>query len=263
MSSTMIENTLTLPATSALTEQTPLDTELLSLPERVSITRKMACFLSDNGLLTERYTLHDGTLYTNNRRSESIPITRKMYYALFDANLIDTKTELLEGVIIAKMPQHQPHVRTLNRLSGWLMRQFGMEYIQVQNPIRISFDEGELTEPEPDIAVLKRDRDTYTPYAPPPEDVLLCVEIADSTLRTDKIIKAKLYARAEIVEYWIADTNARTIIVHREPNNGKYQSVVTYTAEQTIACLVKPNEFKKVDELIAPTITETPQNIEQ
>jgi len=257
MSSTFVEITPETPPVTYPSDNAAPENDLRTFPRQVRITRKMACFLVDNGFLSERYTLYEGTLYTDSRRSERIPITRKMYYALYHADLIDTKTELLEGVIVAKMSQNQPHVRTLNRLSGWLMRQFGIEYIQAQNPIRISFDEGELTEPEPDIAVLKRDRDAYTPYAPPPEDVLLCVEIADITLRTDKIIKARLYARAEIAEYWIADTNSRTIIVHREPNNGEYQSVVTYTAEQGISCLAKPDALKKVDELLAPATNET------
>ena len=250
MSSTTLENTLFFPAPFALTEQSMLADEVLSLPERVAITREMACFLADNGFLPEQYTLHDGTLYADNRRRERIPITRKMAYDLMDNNLIEGKWELIEGVILSKMGQKRPHANTLSRISDWLEDTFGNRFVQSQQPIDITDTNGETIEPEPDVAVATRMVRTYKQGHPTPDELHIVVEISDSTLRTDKSIKAPLYAKAGIVEYWIADTNTRTITVHREPEGGKYKSVATYTAEQTISCLAKPDELILVDELI-------------
>ncbi len=263
MSAPIRENPPAPPATFALTERdSPFD-EVQSLPERISITREMACRLADNGLLPGRYSLHDGTLYTDPRRSERILITREMAYDLMDTHLLNGRWELIEGVILSKMGQNRPHATTLARISDWLDDVFGNQFVQSQQPIDITNATGETTEPEPDVAAAKQRIRDYTQRSPAPDDLHLVVEVADSTLRTDTVIKAKLYARAGIQEYWIADTNARTIIVHREPENETYRSIVTYTAEQTVACLAKPAEFKRVDELIAPASNEPPQTTEQ
>jgi len=263
MSSLLAEITPDTPPVSSHLDNAEPEYDLLSAPERVPITRKMACFLADNGFLPGRYTLHEGTLYTDSRHIERISITRKMAYDLMDTNLIAGRWELIEGVILSKMGQKRPHANTLIRISNWLEDICGNKYVQSQLPIDITLADDETTEPEPDVAVSIQRIQDYEDGHPIPEHLLLVVEVADTTLRTDKVTKAKLYARAGIVEYWIADTKSRTITVHREPQNGKYQSVTNFAAEEEISCLAKPNEFKKVDELIAPMMTEMPQNTEQ
>ncbi len=67
------------------------------------------------------------------------------------------------------------------------------------------------------------------PANPQPQDILLIVEISDSTLRIDLETKAKLYARAEIAEYWVVDIPGKQLIVHREPSRGNYANIVTYS----------------------------------
>lgn len=263
MSSTVLDNSPLAINSLPLSEQMFMDEDLLTSPERVLVTREMACFLADNGFLLEQYALHSGVLYSDHSRVQFLPITRQMFYALYNADLIDAKTELLDGVILAKMPQNKPHLNTLMFLQEWLISLFGFRQVRDQYPVDFDIDNKPINTPEPDVIVLNKSIILITEGNPTPNDILLCIEVADTTLRKDRVTKAKLYARAGIVEYWIADTNARTIIVHREPTKGKYQSVVTYNAEQEISCLAKPKEFKRVDELIAPILTETPQNTEQ
>ncbi len=263
MSSTLTKNILSLPATFARTEPDSLFDEFQSLPGRVPITREMACLLVEHGLLTERYPLHDGTLYADSHLIQRLPITHEMFYDLYNANLVDEKTELLEGVIIAKMPQNKPHLTTLMLLQEWLISLFGFRLVRDQYPVDIDIANKTINTPEPDILVLNNTQILFAKGNPTPNDVLLSLEVADSTIRKDKVIKAELHEKTAIQEYWIADTNARTIIVHREPENGTYQSVVIYTLEQKVSCLAKPDDFKNVDELIAPNITENEPNTQQ
>src|SRR6202012_3452160 len=93
--------------------------------------------------------------------------------------------------------------------------------VRVQNPIVLD-DE---SEPQPDFAVVRRPWHGYPEQHPPPEDVLLLIEVSDSSLDTDKGAKLELYARAGIREFWIVDLTTDSVIVHRKPSGGKYDLV--------------------------------------
>jgi Uma2 family endonuclease len=95
------------------------------------------------------------------------------------------------------------------------------------------------SEPEADLKVLRRPSKEYTSN-PQPEDILLLVEISDSTVRFDLGRKAKLYARAMIQEYWVLDIPGKQLIVHREPEEGRYRSIVAYEAQEEVAPLAAP-----------------------
>jgi Uma2 family endonuclease len=73
-----------------------------------------------------------------------------------------------------------------------------------------------------------------------PEDILLAVEVADTTLGFDLTTKAALYARAGIPEYWVLDVNGRRMIVHRDPQDGRFRSVIAYTSDERISLLAAP-----------------------
>jgi Uma2 family endonuclease len=77
---------------------------------------------------------------------------------------------------------------------------------------------------------------------PRPEDLRLVVEISDSTVAFDMTTKAALYARAGIVEYWVLDIPARRIIVHRDPREGRYQSVTAYSEQERVSPLAAPEQ---------------------
>jgi Uma2 family endonuclease len=112
--------------------------------------------------------------------------------------------------------------------------------ISVQGPLRISLAGQRQANPQPDILILKRRDDFYRHANPTPAEVLLVVEVSDTTLAYDRDVKAPLYARADIREYWIVDIAGARLLVYRDPRDGAYQSVETLTRERTVAPLAFP-----------------------
>ncbi len=97
----------------------------------------------------------------------------------------------------------------------------GQGVVSVQNPLRLD----DRTEPEPDVAVLRPRADDYRSATPGPVDVLLVVEVADTSLGYDRAVKAPLYAARGVPELWIVDLAAREVEVHRAPEGGRYTVV--------------------------------------
>jgi Uma2 family endonuclease len=93
----------------------------------------------------------------------------------------------------------------------------------VQGSVRLS----ELSEPEPDLVLLRRRADFYANADASPADVLLVVEVADTSLRYDRDVKVPLYARAGIPEVWLVDLNGATVTVYRDPGPQGYREVFT------------------------------------
>jgi Uma2 family endonuclease len=107
-------------------------------------------------------------------------------------------------------------------------------------------------EPEPDVTLLRFCDDFYEGKFPEPEDVLLLVEIADSSLGYDRNTKLPLYAKAGIQEYWIVDLIHREIAVYRDPSRGKYRSVQRLKHGDSIAPLAFPETTLAVATLLGP-----------
>jgi Uma2 family endonuclease len=127
----------------------------------------------------------------------------------------------------------------------WLSEAFGKQFINPEAPIDVSPSDNSRNEPEPDLIVLKRPSTNFASGNPKPEDVALLVEIADSSLRFDLTVKAVLYARAGIADYWVLDVVAQQLYCHREPDGVRYQSVVVYGEGETVCPLAKPEaEFR-------------------
>ena len=152
--------------------------------------------------------------------------TVPQYEKMIDVGILDEndRVELIRGEIVAKMPIGDPHIACLDRLTRLMIRAVGDDAIvSIQNPIRLRD-----SEPEPDL-VLKRPRDDfYASGKPGPADLLLVIEVADSTLDYDREVKGPLYAENGIAEYWIANLTDRTLEVHRQPRpDGTYAEVRT------------------------------------
>jgi Uma2 family endonuclease len=132
----------------------------------------------------------------------------------------DTRVELLDGEIVWMSPINDPHAACVNRLNQLFSRRYSgdLALVAVQNPIRIEH----YDEPQPDVALLKPRLDFYATATPTPADVLLLVEVADTTLRTDLGRKARIYAAGGVSEYWVVDLNNRVLYVHRSPAHGTY-----------------------------------------
>jgi Uma2 family endonuclease len=148
--------------------------------------------------------------------------------------------ELIGGDLIdKKMGKDLPHLLAGKWIEQWLTAIFGPMRVYMESPIVLAAEDGERNEPEPDLVVLRAPLHELA-RKPRPEDVLLVVEVAASSLAMDRSIKADLYARAGIADYWVLDVNHRRMIVHREPAGGKYSSVVAYSEEESVAPLAAP-----------------------
>ena len=134
----------------------------------------------------------------------------------------DDYVELIDGEVLAMSPIGPPHIGTVNRLNHLFARLVGdAAIVQVQLPVRLD----SYSEPQPDLALLRPRADFYGTAAAGPDDVLLAVEVAQSSLAYDRNVKAALYARRGIAEYWIVDLNGGEVIRHTEPVDGRYRRV--------------------------------------
>lgn len=143
------------------------------------------------------------------------------YYRMAEAGILrpGDRVELIEGEIIDMVPIGSRHAAAVTRIGNTLMFSVGSEAIvAIQNPIRLS----QYSEPQPDIALLRPRADFYAAVHPGPGDVLLLVEVADSTLRFDRDIKLPLYARHGIPEVWLVDIENAQFTIHRDPHAHGY-----------------------------------------
>lgn len=132
----------------------------------------------------------------------------------------DDRLELINGQLIPMSPIGDPHTACVNQLNYLLSKRLVMADINdvrvsVQNPVRIDAH----NEPEPDVVLT-----TATDRAPRPGDVLLLVEVADSSLTHDRETKLPLYAQARIPEVWIVNLSATQVEVHRDPSGAVYRT---------------------------------------
>lgn len=161
--------------------------------------------------------------------------------------LPEGRFELIEGDIIPKMGQNQPHVRAIMRALQALMAVFGIDFLQIQAPLAIS----EHNEPEPDLIVTRQPTERYlTLGTPTPQDVQLIVEVSDSTLAADRTGKADMYGRTGVPELWVVNINARTLEVFRQPSATGYAQTFTISENDTISPLAAPGASVRVADLL-------------
>ena len=171
------------------------------------------------------------------------------YHKMAEAGIFteDDRVELLDGEIVEMTPIGKAHAGRVNRL----IRAFSVllpdrAVVSVQNPIHLSDD----SEPQPDFALLAPRRDFYTSALPEANDILLVVEVADSSLGTDRTVKARLYARADIREMWLANLVDQRIEVYRDPSPDGYRSVVSVGPGGTVSPLAFPDIVLMVDDIL-------------
>jgi Uma2 family endonuclease len=158
------------------------------------------------------------------------------------AGLLDTKhLELIEGDLISTVPKNRPHVQTAKLFFYWLVGVFGEQHVEMESPIDVAPKDNGVNQPVPDIIVLSRDYTGFDTTTPRPRDLSLVVEVADTTLDFNIGTKAAIYARAGIADYWVLDIQARRFIVHRDPRDGRYQSVVEYGENDSVSPLAAPD----------------------
>ncbi len=157
--------------------------------------------------------------------------------------------ELIEGELIDKMGKNRPHVDTLTLLIGWLSQVFGLRYVNSEAPIDVSPEDNPTNEPQPDAIVFRPGFREFRKAVPQPADLLLVVEISDSSLAFDRTTKASLYARAGIMEYWIVDVAGQRLLCHRDPSQGRYSTVRVYDKIESVSPLAKPDEPLRIADL--------------
>ena len=145
--------------------------------------------------------------------------------------------ELVNGELIDRMGKKPPHIYWKTVLGKWLRANFGDDFVRSEDPIDVAPEDNPTSEPEPDLSV------TYLPIQvtrgsnPKPEDLRLVVEVSDTTYDYDRTIKATLYARAGIREYWLLDVRnaeAPRLIVNLEPKEGGWHRVFIFGHDEEI-----------------------------
>ena len=149
----------------------------------------------------------------------------------------DARLELIEGEIVEMAPIGSPHAGAVNILNRLFARLAGdLAIVAVQNPLIV----GDRSVPQPDLALLKPRADSYAGSHPSVADVLLVVEVADTTLRFDLDTKIPLYARCGMAEAWVVDLQARALRVFRDPGASGYRTSLTVPGGESVSALALP-----------------------
>jgi Uma2 family endonuclease len=146
------------------------------------------------------------------------------YYRMAEVGILapDARVELIDGEIIDMAPPGSLHAATVHRLLELLTRAMDSRAtVLVQNPVRLS----EHSEPQPDLALLRRREDFYAEQHPRPADVLLVIEVAHTSLHFDRDTKIPLYASHVVPEVWLVDLRSRRLVRYRAPEHGSYTLV--------------------------------------
>jgi len=140
------------------------------------------------------------------------------------------RVELIEGEIIEMSPIGSFHAACVDRFTESIVGLRLNVIVRVQSSIQLD----EYSQPQPDLALLRRRDDFYSASLPRPADVLLVIEIADTTLQYDRFVKLPAYARAGIPEAWLANLPAARIEMYAEPVNGAYTVIKHATRGEVI-----------------------------
>lgn len=142
--------------------------------------------------------------------------TREEYYRMWESGFFsDKRVELLDGEIITMPPQNPPHAGTTSHLATVVIRSLGPNFtVRIQAPIVLT----DWSEPEPDIAICRLDLGNYRHEHPKASDILLLIEVADTSLAYDRRRKTEAYATSGIPEYWIINLIDHRIEVFSDPD---------------------------------------------
>ena len=158
----------------------------------------------------------------------------------------DHHVELIYGEISAMSPINPPHDDSVDKVAEWSFDNTSRETVRVRVQGSVGIPDLDSA-PQPDVVWLKR-RD-YATRRPSPADVLLVIEVSDSSLPKDRGLKARLYAEAGIADYWVVNLPGRCVEVHRDPQGPAYRSVEVFTAGQEVRPLAFPEVALPVDRI--------------
>lgn len=177
-------------------------------------------------------------------------LTVQDYHQMIEAGILtsDERVELIEGQLYRMAAKGTAHSAAMTRIKRILESQIGNQVLlRFQDPVQLSDD----SEPEPDIAIVQLDPVDYEDHHPTPAEIYWLIEVSDRTLKRDKDLKASVYAKAGITEYWILDINNRQMFVFREPSSCGYAHEQILAETESISplafadCQVRVGDFFK------------------
>jgi Uma2 family endonuclease len=174
-------------------------------------------------------------------------LTVDEYHRMGEAGILteDDRVELIEGELVAMAPIGSEHIAATNSLNRLLVLAVGDRgIVSVGNPVRLT----QRSEPQPDFAVLKP-RSDYRTMLPRPEDTMLAVEVANTSLDYDRNVKLALYARSGIPEVWIVNLAAQEVEVYQSPIADSYTSIVRAGRSDTLTIKAIPGVLIPVGEI--------------
>jgi Uma2 family endonuclease len=174
-------------------------------------------------------------------------LTVDEYHRMGEAGILteDDRVELIEGELVAMAPIGSEHIAATNSLNRLLVLAVGDRgIVSVGNPVRLN----QRSEPQPDFAVLKP-RSDYRTMLPRPEDTMLAVEVANTSLDYDRNVKLALYARSGIPEIWIVNLAAAEVEVYTSPVADSYTSIARAGRSDTLTIKAIPDVLIPVAEI--------------
>lgn len=171
------------------------------------------------------------------------------YHRMEEAGILPEtgRFELIRGEIIEIAMPGSAHSGRVNRLNRLFTSKLGDSVVvSVQNPVAL----GLFSEPLPDLTLLRPRPDFYTECHPGPEDILLAVEVSDTTLKYDSGIKAALYAEFGIPEYWVLDVIQDVLIVQTSPSDRQYLRTAVLRRGETLCPQKLPATVFSTDEIL-------------
>jgi len=173
-------------------------------------------------------------------------LTVRDYHRMADAGIFgeDGRIELIDGDLIDMAPIGPGHASVVNRLTQpFVLACAGRAIVSVQNPVALN----DASEPQPDVVISRLRDDFYATGHPGPADILLLVEVADSSLRFDRTVKLPLYARAGVGEVWIVSLVHRVVDAYRGPAGDGYGGVTKHQRGEEVALVLAPETIVRLD----------------
>ena len=179
-------------------------------------------------------------LITSNSTSNVHKFTVQQYELMLEAGVFaeSDRLELINGEIRVMSPIGRKHAVCVAKATKNFERKLGdRTIIWTQNPILLS----NYLQPQPDLAILKWRDDFYAEALPTPNDILLIIEVADSTIAYDRDVKSPLYAANVIPEMWLFDVNKRVVEGYSQPSASGYKRTQRYEQNETLAMMALPD----------------------
>lgn len=199
-----------------------------------------------NTLTTPAVTaVPNGATFPPHRRK----FTVDEYYRMAEVGILerDERVELIEGEIIVMPPIGPEHADNVDEFNEVLARYAPGRYrVRIQNPVRLSNE----SEPEPDVALLRRRPEGYSAAHPTPADVLLVIEVAHSSLEYDRSIKAHIYGRSGVPETWVRNLPEDCIERFIKPGPDGYAEHTIHRRGETLTPVSLPDLELAVADLL-------------